>query len=256
MSAEEGTQPRPIALLTNDDGVEAEGLDALARVLSEWADVWVIAPATEQSGVSSSLSLHSPVRVRSHGDQRMSVSGTPADCVYMALMTLLPRKPDLCVSGVNHGANLGDDVLYSGTVAAAIEATLSDVPSLAVSLAAWGRGLDYEPAARIASRVAKRLLERPMPRGTLLNLNVPRDADEETELVVAKLGRRNYERVVTPRKDPRGRPYYWIGGASIDSDDIPGSDCNHVGRGRATLTPIRVDMTHHRFMRELEGWFV
>ncbi len=249
-----GSSGRPLVLLTNDDAYGAAGLEALAAACESWCEPWIVAPATEQSGVSSSLSLHSPVRVKRHGERRFSVTGTPADCVYMAIEHVLPRRPDLCISGVNHGANLGDDVIYSGTVAAAVEATLSDVPSLAVSLAAWGRGLDYSPAAALACRVAPQLLTRLMPRGTLLNLNVPAGATVESEIVVAKLGRRDYERRVTEQRDPRGRPYYWIGGAALDSDDIPGSDCNVVGEGGASLTPLSVDMTQHRFMRELSDW--
>jgi 5'-nucleotidase len=245
---------RPLVLLTNDDAYGAAGLEALASACEAWCEPWIVAPATEQSGVSSSLSLHSPVRIKRHGERRFSVTGTPADCVYMALEHVLPRRPDLCISGVNHGANLGDDVIYSGTVAAAVEATLADVPSLAVSLAAWGRGLDYGPAAALACRVAPQLLTRLMPRGTLLNLNVPAEATADADIEVAKLGRRDYERRVTEQRDPRGRPYYWIGGAALDSDDIPGSDCNVVAGGGASLTPLSVDMTQHRFMRELSDW--
>ena len=251
----EPTLPRrPLVLLTNDDAYGAAGLEALAAACEGWCEAWIVAPATEQSGVSSSLSLHSPVRIKRHDERRFSVTGTPADCVYMALEHVLPRKPDLCISGVNHGANLGDDVLYSGTVAAGIEATLADVPSLAVSLAAWGRGLDYAPAAEIACRVAPQLLERLMPRGTVLNLNVPAGVSADAPIVVAKLGRRDYERRVTEQRDPRGRAYYWIGGAALDSDDMPGSDCNVVAAGSVSLTPLSVDMTRHRFMSELSSW--
>ena len=248
------TQQPPLILLSNDDGIHAEGLQALERAMQSLGEVWVVAPATEQSGVSSALSLHSPVRVKAHGERRLAVTGTPADCVYMALHKLLPRRPALCVSGVNHGANLGDDVLYSGTVAAALEATLCDVRSIAVSLAAYGRGFDYDPAARIARRLAEQALTRPLPRGVLLNVNVPRDAAEDSPIVVCKLGKRNYQQQVSEQQDPRGGRYYWIGGGALDADDLPGSDCNAVAAGQVSLTPVSVDMTHYRSLASLRDW--
>ena len=246
---------RPLILVSNDDGVDAAGIAALASAAASLGEVWVVAPATEQSGVSSALSLHTPLRVYSKGERRFAVTGTPADCVYMALQNLLPRRPALCLSGVNHGANLADDVLYSGTVAAAIEATISEVPSVAVSLAAYGKGLDYGEAARIAVEYGAKVLSKGLPRDTLLNINVPREARAgETERRVCKLGRRNYMRQVSAQHDPRGRAYYWIGGAEIDFDDLPGSDCNAIVDGVISVTPLQVDMTRHRFLNELSQW--
>lgn len=245
---------RPLILLSNDDGVDAAGIAALADAASLIGDVYIVAPATEQSGVSSALSLHSPVRILKRGEHRFAITGTPADCVYMALQHILPRKPDLCLSGVNHGANLADDVLYSGTVAAAIEATLSDVPSVSVSLAAYGRGLDYSVAAQIAVEYGQKVLVKGLPRDTLLNINVPRDATLTTPREVCKLGRRNYLRQVSEQHDPRGRPYFWIGGSEIDFDDIPSSDCNTIASDRVSITPLQVDMTRHRFLDELRTW--
>jgi 5'-nucleotidase len=247
---------RALVLLTNDDGIDAPGLHALEVAFESLGEVWVVAPATEQSGVSSSLSLHDPVRVKRFGERRMAVTGTPVDCVYMALQHLLPRQPAICVSGINIGANLGDDVLYSGTVAAAMEATLCDVPAVAVSHAARGRQHDFSAAAQIARRVAEEVLARGLPREVLLNVNVPRGVSAEAPLVVSRLGRRNYERRVTEQRDPRGGAYYWIGGAEIDFDDLPGSDCNAVAAGHASISPVHVDMTHYRFMRELREWSI
>ncbi len=247
------TQP-PLILISNDDGIEAQGLAALEAAMSTLGEVWVVAPATEQSGVSNALSLHDPLRVREHAPRRLSITGTPTDCVYMAMHLLLPRRPALCVSGVNHGANLADDVLYSGTVAAAIEATLCGIPSLAVSLAGWGKGLDYAPAARLALRVASQMLHRPMPRGVLLSLNVPAGASDDVAITTTRMGRRNYSREVTSLRDPRGKPYFWIGGSELAADDLPGSDCNAVAAGHAALTPLQLDMTHYHFMRELRDW--
>lgn len=248
------SEQRPIILLSNDDGIHAEGLLALEREVADLGEVWVVAPATEQSGVSSALSLHSPVRIKPFGERRLAVTGTPADCVYMALHHILPRRPALCISGINHGANLGDDVIYSGTVAAAIEATMCDVRSIAISFAAYGKGFDYTPAARIARRVALQALERPLPRGVLLNVNVPRDADEHTPIEICKLGKRNYQQTVHEQRDPRGGRYYWIGGTALDADDLPGSDCNAVSTSKVSLTPVSVDMTHYRSLEQLRGW--
>lgn len=245
---------RPLILITNDDGYAAQGIDALFEAAQALGDVWMVAPVAEQSGVSSSLSLHDPLRIKRVGEQRFAVNGTPADCVYLALYHILPRPPSLCLSGVNHGANLGDDVLYSGTVAGALEATLAGVPGLAVSLAAWGKGLDYTPAAQVAAEFGQKILERGLPRDVLLNINVPRDATAQTERVVAKLGRRDYERCVTQKHDPRGKPYYWIGGSALDFDDLPGSDCNTVAQGHISITPMKIDLTHYKFIKELEGW--
>lgn len=245
---------RPMILVSNDDGYGTDGMMSLITHLETIGDVWVVAPATEQSAVSSALSLHHPVRIKQIKPQHYTVSGTPADCTYMALNFILPRQPDICVSGVNRGANLGDDVIYSGTVAAAVEATLCEIPSLAVSLAAYGKNLSYDVAGQVATRVASQLLTRRLPRGVLLNINVPKDATAETEVKVCKLGRRNYERKVTEQHDPRGGRYYWIGGSMMDADDVPGSDCNAIAQGFISLTPINLDMTHYRFLKELEQW--
>lgn len=244
---------RPLILLTNDDGISAAGLGALERAAARLGEVWVVAPSREQSGVSSSLSLHDPVRIIDAGERRFAVTGTPADCVYMALQHILPEKPALTISGVNHGANLGDDVLYSGTVAAAIEATLSFVPSVAVSLAAWGKGLDYDGAAEVAVEFGEKVLAKGLPRDVLLNINVPRGGTVQTERAITKLGRRDYERAVTEKHDPRGKPYYWIGGAQLDFDDLPGTDCNAVAAGQVSISPVQIDLTHYKFLGELRS---
>lgn len=245
---------KPMIYVSNDDGYGTDGMMSLIEHLETIGDVWVVAPATEQSAVSSALSLHNPVRIKEIQPQHYTVSGTPADCTYMALNYILPRMPDICVSGINRGANLGDDVIYSGTVAAAVEATLCEVPSMAVSLASYGRDLNYDVAAQVATRLASELLVRRMPRGVLLNVNVPRDAQPDTPVRVCTLGRRNYERKVTEQRDPRGGRYYWIGGTMMDADDLPGSDCNAIAAGEISLTPIKLDMTNYRFLNELEQW--
>lgn len=245
---------QPIILITNDDGYGAAGIEALAAAAQELGEVWVVAPATEQSGVSSKISLHEPVRLIQHGERRFAVTGSPADCAYIALTHMLDERPAIVLSGINHGANLGDDVMYSGTVAAALEATLNDVPAIAVSLAAFGRDLDYSGAAAIAVEYAHKVIDKGLPRDTLLNINVPRGGTVDSPRLVTKLGRRNYLREVSEKRDPRGKPYYWIGGAEIDFDDLPGSDCNAISAGNVSITPVQADMTRYKFIDELASW--
>lgn len=244
---------KPLILLTNDDGFRADGLRTLARSVADLGDVWTVAPHSEKSAISHAITLWDPVRIHEHGDQTFSVTGTPTDCVYIALAKLLPRKPDLCISGINHGANLGDDVIYSGTVAGASEATLSDIPSVAVSLASY-RSREFDEAGVIARRVAQTVLERGLPRGVMLNVNVPADATRDTPVKVTKLGRRYYGKIVDEKVDPRKKRYYWIGGSELGFDDIPGSDCNAVGRGLVSLSPVSMDLTCYRTLREIRDW--
>lgn len=243
----------PLILLTNDDGYDAEGLAALRGALTQLGDVWVVAPATEQSAISHAISLWNPLRIQDHDDQIFSVTGTPTDCVYVAMNHILPRRPSLCVSGINHGANLGDDVIYSGTVAGAAEACLFDVPSIAMSLASY-RSRNFDVAGKVAARVAKGVLQRGLPRGVLLNVNVPKGATVDSPIVVSKLGRRTYGSQVVAKKDPRNKDYFWIGGAELGFDDIPGSDCNAVARDEVSISPVQLDLTHYTFLDELRTW--
>ncbi|MFB6265062.1 MAG: 5'/3'-nucleotidase SurE [Bradymonadaceae bacterium] len=245
----------PTLLVTNDDGAWADGLRALAEAARELGNVWVFAPDSEQSGVGHALSLRHPLRVRELDDQFYSVSGSPADCVYVALNHFLDEPPALCLSGVNHGANLADDLLYSGTVAGAVEATLCEVSSIAVSLASV-EDETFDVAADFALSVAREVLDRRLPRDSFLNINVPGGADQDTEAVVAKLGRRNYRRGVERKDDPRGRPYYWLGGRELGFDDLPGSDCNAVTDNKITVTPVKLDLTDYEFLSELNEWNV
>lgn len=243
----------PLILVTNDDGVDAAGIQALREAMEPIGEVWVVAPKDEQSAVSGAISLRDPLRVREHGARRLAVSGTPTDCVYVALNHVLDRRPDVCVAGINHGANLGDDVLYSGTVAGAIEATMCDVPALAFSLAGYG-SRNFRPAMDHATELTRKVMDRDLPRSVFLNVNFPSDVAPDTPSRVTKLGRRNYGRVVAEKKDPRGRSYFWLGGAELGFDDIPGSDCNAVSEGVVSVTPVDLDLTHYRFMREMSEW--
>lgn len=250
----------PIVLVTNDDGLHAPGISALAEGLeeAELGEVWVIAPDRDNSAVSHSITLHQPLRARSEARNRWAVQGTPTDCVYLGAIELLPRWPSLVVSGINAGANLSLDVHYSGTVSAAIEGTILGIPSLAVSLVHPRRG-DYRVAARFGADLAKGVLESSgLPPGLTLNVNVP-DGDP-TAYQLTFLGRRPYAHSVYKREDPRGRPYYWIGGDPADAEDLPGSDCNAVRQGFISVTPLMVDMTDLRLLNpavrglSLERW--
>lgn len=244
---------RPIILVTNDDGIDSDGISALERALTDIGDVWAIAPATEQSAVSHAITLWHPIRIEERGHQRFAVTGTPTDCVYVAISRLLPARPALCISGINHGANLGDDVIYSGTVAGAAEATLNDIPSIAVSLASY-RARNFDAAAQLAKRVAHSVLTRSLPRGVFLNLNVPKTAGPYDAIHPTKLGRRYYGKLVDEKRDPRNKPYYWINNSEMGFDDIPGTDCNEIAMNRVTLSPVQLDMTHYKFLREMSSW--
>lgn len=244
---------RPLILVTNDDGIDAAGIDALSRAVELLGEVWVVAPKDEQSAVSSAISLRHPLRVWRRGERRVAVSGTPTDCVYIALNHLLKRRPTICVSGINHGANLSEDVIYSGTVAGAIEATICDIPSIAFSFAGRG-GYDFEATQGHVQEIVKVFLGRGIPRGVLINVNFPPDLTKETPSVLTKLGRRNYGRGVVAKTDPRGQEYYWLGGAELGFDDMPGSDCNAVVNSKISVTPVHLDLTHYNYMRELKGW--
>jgi len=241
-------------LLSNDDGIHAPGLQALAAAFSE-DEVWVVAPDREQSASSHSISLHRPLRVTQVAERRYAVDGTPTDAVYMGLNLLLKgQRPDFVVSGVNHGPNLGTDVLYSGTVAAAMEGALLGCPAIAVSLAGPPPHAlqHFEHAAAFAAALARRIRERPPPVPVLLNVNVPPGAVRGFRF--ARLGRRTYGNEVVENRDPRGRKYFWIGGEGAVNEDIPHSDCNCVAEGLVSVTPIQLDWTHDGLLDDMRSW--
>ena len=236
-------------LLTNDDGIHAPGLAALAGALADLGDVFVIAPEREQSACGHALTLHRPLRVNQLREGWFAVNGTPSDCVNLGVLGFLPDRPVLVVAGVNHGSNLGDDVTYSGTVAAAMEGTLLRVPSLAVSLADGG---DFEEAARIARLVATRILVTGLPPKTLLNVNVP--AGRPREIRVTRLGHRVYSEKIVEQTDPRGRTHYWIGAGPPEWDSLEGTDIGAVHEGCVSITPLHLDLTHHGVLAQMADW--
>ena len=245
---------RPLILLSNDDGYRAPGIVAAHEALRQWADVVVCAPDAEQSAASHALSINRPLRLYRHGDGIFSVDGTPADSVYVAmnLEGLLPRRPDLVVSGINHGANLGSDVFYSGTVAAAREAALRGIPALAFSQLEGG---DMDRAATLAARMVKTFLETKIdhPDTPLISINFPPGKPKGVR--VTRLGRRVYAEGVDVRKDPRGREYFWIGGpGGVRHEEVLGSDTEAVDQGYVSLTPLHLEATHFEHLELTRAW--
>jgi 5'-nucleotidase len=239
-------QGPPLILITNDDGVRARGIEALARaaVEAQLGDVYVVAPDRDNSGISHALTLHEPLRVLDVRPGWMAVTGTPTDCVYLAAVEVLPRWPSLILSGINAGPNLSHDVHYSGTVAAAVEGTLFEISSIAVSLVDTTNG-SYALAAQFTKNLAARVLARGgLPIGTTLNVNVPPGAPTRHQMTY--LGHRSYRHSIHKRLDPRGGVYYWIGGMPDQPRDLEGSDCNAVGRGVISVTPLTIDLTNGR----------
>jgi 5'-nucleotidase len=242
---------RPRILVTNDDGVFSEGIERLAAALSEVGDVFTVAPDQERSAAGHSLTLHHPLRAKLVGPQRWSVDGTPTDCVNWGVLHLLKDdRPRLLFSGINLGLNLGDDVTYSGTVSAAFEGTLIGIPSVAISQEIE-TGFTFDAAAVFAARLAHDLLEKPLPSGTLINVNVP--AGTPRGVRVVRQGRRRYGEDVIEKRDPRGRPYYWIGSTPPKGDLEDGTDLSAVAEKYISLTPLHLDLTDYRSLDLLES---
>jgi len=241
----------PLILVTNDDGVYAPGLRALAAALSGVGDVQVVAPDREMSACAQSLTLKHPLRAERLDARTHAVDGTPADCVNLALIKLLPRRPELIVSGINAGANLGEDIFYSGTVGGAREGTFFGVPSFAMSLAARGES-DFSHAAAFAARLAALVLEKGLPERTLLNVNVPAGRPGPAAMTVQ--GRREHEGTIFEGLDPRRRTYYWIeeGKDRWVSDEM--SDIHAVSQGLISITPLQTDTTHHAVIPAFRAW--
>jgi 5'-nucleotidase len=237
----------PLILVSNDDGIQSAGLAALADALAPIGEVVVAAPDREQSACSHSLTLQRPLRIEEIAPARYSIDGTPTDCVNLAVNGILRRRPALLVSGINRGANLGDDVTYSGTVSAAMEGTLLGIPSIAVSQI--GRGsFDFRVAAVFAKRVAEWVLAEGLPPDTLLNVNVPQreDGAEPSGVLLTRMGRRRYGDAIVENVDPRGRKYYWIAGDETPFVAEEGTDFHAVNRGLISVTPIHLDLTNYR----------
>jgi 5'-nucleotidase len=239
-------------LLCNDDGVSSPGLKVLQESLADLDEIWVVAPDRDQSAVSHSLTLYRPLRIEEVAPRTYAVDGTPTDCVNLALNGIMTERPRLVVSGINLGANLGDDITYSGTVSAAMEGTLLGVPSIAVSLVAREH-FDFRAAAAFTRELALALLQGGLPQDTLLNVNVPGLPPVEIKgYALTRQGKRRYGDAFVEKLDPRGKKYYWIGGADLGFVDAEGTDFSAVERGLISLTPLHLDLTNYASLRALE----
>ena len=240
-------------LLSNDDGISSAGLNALAGALERLGIIYVVAPDREQSASSHALSIHRPLRMDKVAENSYSVDGTPTDCINLAVNGLLKdNKPDLIVSGINKGENLGDDVTYSGTVSAAMEGTLLGIPSVAISLE--GRSdFEFATASEYATLISEYVLMHGLPSDILLNVNIPKIEHGEIKgIKITRQGKRVYNDAVVEKVDPRGREYYWIGGDELGSLQLDNSDIDAVKKGYVSVTPIKLDLTDHDYIKFLE----
>ena len=244
-------------LVTNDDGIHSDGLLALRARLLEVGEVMAVAPERPRSATGHAITLHKPLRIHQvrlrDGGVGYSTNGTPSDCVVLGMIELQP-KPDFVVSGINLGPNLGEDLTYSGTVSAAMEATMFDVPAFAISVAGYQVG-DYSGAAEFAAKMVRIITERGLPPNTFLNVNVPDlPPDQMRGVAVTRQGRRRYEGRLDKRSDPRGQPYYWLSGDLLDEQGDPDTDVRALAEGKISITPVQLDLTNHAFLPELRGW--
>lgn len=241
-------------LISNDDGYLAQGINTLAEALRSFSEVSVVAPDKNRSAASNSLTLDIPLRATTCDNGFVRVDGTPTDCVHLALTGLLEREPDMVFAGINHGANLGDDVLYSGTVAAATEGRFLGLPAVAISLV----GSDprhFETAAQVAVTLLQKIQNQPLPKDTLLNVNVPDLAlDQLQGYRVTRLGARHKAEAVIRAKDPRGHTIYWVGPPGSEQDAGPGTDFDAVKNGFVSITPLQLDLTRYERMDALSNW--
>lgn len=245
-------------LISNDDGVEAPGIKALKDGLADMASLILVAPDRDRSGASNSLTLDSPIRATPMAKDVIRVGGTPTDCVHLALTGLLENEPDMVISGINAGANMGDDVLYSGTVAAAMEGRFLGLPSIAISLASFGDKSElshYATAVQVARFLIKRLSSAPFPSNTILNVNVPDCPWSEVKGILAtRLGHRHKAEPVIKQQDPRGRDIYWVGPPGAEQDAGEGTDFYALNHGYVSVTPLQVDLTRHEASDGLSRW--
>lgn len=248
-------------LVTNDDGIMAAGIQALVNVVKDLAEVTVVAPDREKSATGHCITVHCPLRVDEvelpgAAGGAWAVDGTPSDCVKLAVQSLMKQPPDLVVSGINRGANLGTDVLYSGTVSAAIEGIINGIPSIAVSLNTFDKP-DFTYAAKFTKKLVSYLFANGLTVDTLLNVNIPAIPEQEiTGVSVAKLGNRKYDNLFERRTDPRGKSYFWMGGKVVDVHNDPDSDVAAMQRGEVSVTPIHFDLTNYRIMDEVKKWIL
>ena len=242
----------PHILLTNDDGYQAHGLRALAATLEDFATVSIVAPSREQSGTAQSLTLRQPIVCNQIAEREWAIDGTPADCVIVALHKLLPEKPDLVLSGINHGANLGENAYYSGTVGAAREGALHHIPSIAISLCSKKEKVKFESSARVARAAAELILKEGLPDQVLLNINVPEPWNGHVKFT--RQSKKITRNQLSEGRDPRGRSYFWLFEQRIDKDVEPNTDYAAIFAGAVSITPLHLDPTHTESLNHLSRW--
>jgi 5'-nucleotidase len=249
-----GVRPLMRILLSNDDGYFAPGLAALAEALRDYAEITVVAPERDRSGASNSLTLDRPLMLRQAPSGFYYVNGTPTDCVHLAVTGMLDHMPDMVISGINHGSNMGDDTIYSGTVAAATEGYLLGIPSIAVSLANHN-AKHFDTAARVVSDLVQRIQRQPPTEPMLLNVNVPdRTWDDLSGMLVTRLGKRHKAESVVKTTNPRGQVVYWVGAAGAAQDAGEGTDFHAVANGQVSITPLQMDLTRFSQMESVNAW--
>jgi len=235
--------------MTNDDGINANGLNALCSTVSQYADIVVVAPSSQRSACSHAVTLHDPIRMNKLGDMRFSLTGTPVDCVIIGMNKILQHKPDFIFSGINHGSNIGDDVHYSATVSAAYEGALKGIPSIAFSHMSSDVSHTFESEKKWIDTIAKWFLNATLPANIMINVNIPDvPASEIKGISVASLGKREYKDMLDERKDPQDNSYFWLGGEIFDKDVTPQSDCFAISQKKITITPLKTDITNYEQM--------
>ncbi|MBN8587753.1 MAG: 5'/3'-nucleotidase SurE [Rhodothermia bacterium] len=250
---------KPTILMTNDDGIEADGLMVLAHAMKDLGEVFVVAPRTEQSAVSYMVTIRDPLRFFNwdlgEGITACALTGTPADCIKFGIGTWLGRKPDLVVSGINQGPNAAVNLLHSGTVGGALEGCVAGIPSIAISLDSFDKHADYSAAGKMAQKVARQVLEQGLPDGIALNVNVPYLAEDQIKgFRIARQARSRWDEAFTERKDPIGRPYYWLAGYHVSLDMGADTDLAALEEGYVSVTPLQLDRTDHAFARTMQDW--
>ncbi|WP_049756649.1 5'/3'-nucleotidase SurE [Chloroherpeton thalassium] len=257
-SYEPASQTKPKILVTNDDGIDAEGIRVLAQSMQRIGDVTVVAPASPQSGMSHAMTLGRPLRIQKvYKNKKLfgySVSGTPVDCVKVAMTHILKDRPDLVVSGINYGSNTAINILYSGTIGAAVEGRIYEIPSIAFSLTTY-ENADFSYAGKVARQIAKKVLEKGLPPRTLLSVNIPNVPESDIQgIVVTRQGRSCWQESMIEHHDPYGQPYYWLNGMMALYDDKLTDDEYAIRHNYVSVTPLRFDLTNYDFMESLTSW--
>ncbi|GAB2779867.1 5'/3'-nucleotidase SurE [Salinimicrobium soli] len=255
------SQEKPLILVTNDDGITAPGIRALIEVMKQIGEVIVVAPDSPQSGMGHAITISDtlfcdPVTVKeSFKHKEYSCSGTPADCVKIATQEILHRKPDLCVSGINHGSNSSINVIYSGTMSAAVEAGIEGIPAIGFSLLDYSLTADFEPAKKYVKRITRQVLKHGLPKGVVLNVNLPKLPESKIKgIKVCRQANARWEEEFDKRTNPQGRDYYWLSGKFVNEDEGEDSDEFALSQGYVSVVPIQFDLTAHKFLRDLNTW--